>query len=189
MTDEPQELDIEIAAPKEERSWLRSTAIWSILGGLATIVTAVTAVLAVYVGLDQIKVARQVQVMDSTYASWNAFNQVTIANPELACPNTEAAFNKLMATPDPASKTGGTYQDRYTAYGYMLITTSEQILEMAPDDPRWAFLIAERIRCHAPAIRYLQKEGSYEKRYSCRLRQVIAGALDQPRPVCPKGGR
>lgn len=187
MTDEPQELDIEIAAPKEERSWLRSTAIWSILGGLATIVTAVTAVLAVYVGLDQIKVARQVQVIDSTYASWNAFNQVTIANPELACPNTDKAFNTLMATPDPASKTGGTYQDRYTAYGYMLITTSEQILEMAPKDPRWEFLIAERIKCHAPAIRYLQKEGSYEKRYSCRLRQVIAGALDQPVPACPKG--
>lgn len=181
--------ELEIAAPAEERSWLRSTALWSILGGVATIITAVTAVLAVYVGLDQIKVARQVQVMDSTFASWNALNQVTIANPELACPSTEEAFNRLMATPDPASKTGGTYQDRYTAYGYMLITTSEQILEMAPDDPRWKFLIAERIKCHGPAIRFLQKEGTYERRYSCRLRQVIAGALDQPVPTCPKDAR
>lgn len=186
---DPQEIDIEIAAPKEERSWLRSTAIWSVLGGVATIVTAVTAVLAVYVGIDQIKVARQIQVMDSTYASWNTLNQVTIANPELACPSTDAAFNTLMSTPDPLSKTGGTYQDRYTAYGYMLITTSEQVLEMAPKDPRWEFLIAERIKCHAPAIRFLQKEGSYEKRYSCRLRRVIAGALEQPVPVCAKGER
>lgn len=189
MSQDAQELDIEIAAPAEERSWLKSTAIWSVLGGVATIITAITAVLAVYLGLDQIRVARQLQVMDSTYASWNAFNQVTIANPELACPNTDKAFNTLMATPDPASKTGGTYQDRYTAYGYMLITTSEQILQMAPDDPRWEFLIEERIKCHAPAIRYLQKEGSYEKRYSCRLRQVIAQALDQPVPVCGKGER
>ncbi|CAN1502469.1 hypothetical protein MCEMIH16_00540 [Caulobacteraceae bacterium] len=187
MADDANDVEIEIAAPKEERSWLRSTAIWSVLGGIATIITAVTAVLAVYVGLDQIKVARQVQVMDSTYASWNVFNQVTIANPELACPNTDKAFNTLMSTPDPASKTGGTYQDRYTAYGYMLITTSEQILEMAPKDPRWEFLIEERIRCHAPAIRFLQTEGSYEQRYSCRLRQVIAEALDQPAPVCGKG--
>lgn len=186
---EAQELDIEVSAPAEERSWLRSTALWSVLGGLATIVTAITAVLAVYVGIDQIKVARQVQVMDSTYASWNAFNQVTIANPELACPNTDKAFNTLMSTPDPASKTGGTYQDRYTAYSYMLITTSEQVLQMAPDDPRWEFLIAERIKCHAPAFRRLQTEGSYEKRYSCRLRGVIAGALDQPAPVCRKDGR
>ncbi len=187
MTDEATEIELEIAAPPEERSWARSTALWSVLGGIATIITAVTAVLAVYLGLDQIKVARQLQTMDSTYASWNVLNQVTIANPELACPNTEEAFRKLMATPDPASRTGGTYQDRYTAYGYMLITTSEQVLEMAPDNPRWEFLIEERIKCNAPAIRYLQKEGTYEKRYSCRLRQTIARALDQPVPVCPKG--
>ncbi|MFZ5670449.1 MAG: hypothetical protein ACOY4K_13225 [Pseudomonadota bacterium] len=181
--------ELEIAAPAEERSWLRSTAIWSILGGAATIITAVTAVLAVYLGLDQIKAARQLQNMDSAYQSWNALNQVTLANPELACPNTEEKFARLMSTPDPMSKTGDTYQDRYTAYGYMLITTSEQILEMAPDDPRWEFLIAERIKCHAPAIRFLQKEGTYEKRYSCRLRQVIAEAFDQPVPACPVGSR
>lgn len=189
MSDDADDHELEIAAPAEERSWLRSTAIWSVLGGVATIVTAVTAVLAVYLGLDQIKTARQLQNMDSAYQSWNALNQVTIANPELACPSTDEAFNRLMSTPDPASKTGGSYQDRYTAYGYMMITTSEQILEMAPGDPRWEFLIAERIRCHAPAIRFLQKEGTYEKRYSCRLRQVIAGALDQPVPACRGGER
>lgn len=187
MVDDADDHELEIAAPAEERSWLRSTAIWSVLGGVATIITAVTAVLAVYLGLDQIKTARQLQNMDSAYQSWNALNQVTIANPELACPSTDEAFNRLMATPDPASRTGGTYQDRYTAYGYMLITTSEQILEMAPDDPRWRFLIAERIKCHAPAIRFLQKEGTYEQRYSCRLRKVIAGAFGQPAPICAKG--
>ncbi len=187
MTTEDHEL--EIAAPAEERSWLRSTAIWSVFGGVATIITAVTAVLAVGLGLDQIKTARQLQNMDSAYQSWNALNQVTIGNPELACPNTDEKFARLMSTPDPASKTDDTYQDRYTAYGYMLITTSEQILDMAPDDPRWEFLIAERIKCHAPAIRFLQKEGTYERRYSCRLRQVIAGAFGQTEPACPRGER
>ncbi|MDQ0462990.1 hypothetical protein QO010_000738 [Caulobacter ginsengisoli] len=151
-------------------------------------ITAVTAVLAVYLGIDQLNTARQLQAMDSAYNSWNNLNQATLANPELACPNTEEAFQRLMTAKDPKSPIGGTYNDRYTAYGYMLATTSEQILEMAPGDKRWEFLIAERMRCNAPALRYIQKEGTYEKRYSCRLRRVIATALDQPPVACAGKG-
>ena len=42
---------------------------------------------------------------------------------------------------------------------------------------------------HFSAIAFLQKEGTYEKRYSCRLRQVIAKAFEQPIPACPKADR
>ncbi|MFO1014459.1 MAG: hypothetical protein U1E50_11930 [Caulobacteraceae bacterium] len=42
----------------------------------------------------------------------------------------------------------------------------------------------ERIKCHAPAIRFLMAEGTYEQRYSCRLRLVIAEAMRQPAPAC-----
>lgn len=178
--------DDDVLTQREEQHWLRSTAVWSVLGGVATIVTAVTAVLAVYLGLAQIRTARELQAADNAYQSWNALNQATLDNPDLACPNTDEKFQKLMSTPDPKSATGATYQDRYTAYGYLMITTSEQILRMAPDDERWKFLIAERIKCNAPAIRYLQREGTYEKRYSCGLRRVIAGALNQPAPACLK---
>jgi hypothetical protein len=178
--------DDDVLTAKEEQSWLRSTALWSVLGGVATIITAITAVLAVYLGLAQIKTARELQAADNAYQSWNALNQATLDNPDLACADTEEKFAKLMSTPDPKSAMGNTYRERYTAYGYMVITTSEQILRMAPDDPHWKFLISERIKCTAPAIRYLQREGTYEKRYSCGLRRVIAGALNQPAPTCLK---
>ena len=172
------------ATPKEEAHWLRSTAMWSIIAGVATVITAVTAVLAVFVAVDQLKTARQLQIMDSTYQSWNTLNAATLDNPELACPNTTEKFNILMSTADPRSPIHATYLDRYTAYGYMQITTFEQILKMAPGDRRWEFLIAERIKCQAPAIRHLMAEGTYEQRYSCRLRKVIAGALNVAAPVC-----
>ena len=178
--------DDNVLTPREEQHWLRSTAVWSVLGGVATIITAITAVLAVYLGLAQINTARELQAADNAYQSWNLLNQATLDNPDLACADTDEKFTKLMSTPDPKSAMGNTYRERYTAYGYMVITTSEQILRMAPDDEHWKFLISERIKCTAPAIRYLQRQGTYEKRYSCALRRVIAGALNQPAPTCTK---
>ena len=185
LADPNQDVDISLQAPpKTWRLVIGSIEFWALVGGVSAIITAITAVIAVFVGLDQLRTAREVQVMDSTYQSWNSLNQATLANPELACPNTDEKFRKLISSPDPRSTNGATYQDRYTAYGYMLITTSEQILQMAPEDKRWQFLIQERIKCNAPAIRYLMAEGTYEKRYSCRLRRVIAQALNQPAPNC-----
>ncbi len=187
LADPHQDVGIALQAPaKTWRLVIGSIEFWALVGGASAVITALTAVIAVAVGIYQLRITREVTIMDSTYQSWNALNQATLANPELACPNTEAKFQKLMSTTDPRSVNGGTYQDRYTAYGYMLITTSEQILQMAPGDARWAFLIKERVKCNAPAIRHLQAEGTYEKRYSCRLRRVIADALNQPRPICRK---
>ncbi|MFI4934559.1 MAG: hypothetical protein ACHP7N_08070 [Caulobacterales bacterium] len=177
----------EEAAPPtvaEERSWLRSTAFWAVLGGLSSLLTGVTTVAVVIVGIQQLRESRELTLLDSAYTSWNELNQAALANPELACADTPAKFAKLMTTADPKSSTGGTYADRYAAYGNLLITTSEQVLKMAPHDPYWQFRIEERMRCTAPAIRYLQQQGTYEKRYSCRLRRVIAHALSEPIPTC-----
>lgn len=176
--------ELEIAAPAEERSWLRSTAFWSVVGGIGTVITAATAVMAVVLGADQLKTARQLQARDSAYNSWNLLNEVTLQNADLACPNTDEKFAKLMTQIDPSSKLGATWRDRYTAYGYMVITTSEQILEMAPNDPRWEFLIRERMRCHAPALRSLQADGTFKQRYSCKLQRIIAEELKQTAPDC-----
>ncbi|HWA63677.1 MAG TPA: hypothetical protein VG939_20030 [Caulobacteraceae bacterium] len=185
LDDPMQDVGVALEAPaKTWRLVIGSVEFWALVGGVSAIVTAATAVAAVFIGLGQLKIARDLQVMDSTYQSWNALNQATLANPELACPNTDEKFRRLMTTADPRSVNGGTYQDRYTAYGYMMITTFEQILQMAPHDRRWEFLIQERVRCNAPAIRALMAEGTYEKRYSCRLRRVIAQALNQPQPIC-----
>ncbi len=187
LADPKQDVDIQVEGP--QKTWslvIGSVEFWALVGGVSAIITAATAVVAVFVGLDQLRTARDVQVMDSTYQSWNNLNQAMLANPELACPNTEEKFAKLMSTADPKSPTGGTYQDRYTAMGYMMITTSEQLLQMSPGDERWEFLIKERVKCNAPAIRHLMAEGTYEKRYSCRLRRVIASALNQPAPICHK---
>jgi hypothetical protein len=179
--------DVDIALEGPPKTWrliVGSVEFWALVGGVSAIITAITAVIAVFVGLGQLKIARDLQVMDSTYQSWNALNQAALANPELACPNTEEKFAKLMGTVDPRGVGGVTYQDRYAAYGTMMITTSEQIMQMAPDDPYWRFRVEERIKCNAPAIRHLMAEGTYEKRYSCRLRRVIAHALSQPQPIC-----
>ena len=178
------EIDIEVSAPPEERSWLRSTAFWSVIGGIGSVITAITAVAAVFVGVDQLNTARELQGRDATFNSWNLLNAVTLENPDLACPNTEQKFRRLMTEQDPESKLGATWRDRYTAYGYMVITTSEQILAMAPGDERWEFLIRERMRCHAPALRSLQADGTFKKRYSCRLQQIVAEELKQPKPSC-----
>jgi hypothetical protein len=168
----------------EERSWLHSTAFWAVLGGISSLLTGLTTLGAVVVGIQQLRESRELSLQDAAYNSWNELNQASLANPELACPNTDAKLQKLLTTPDPKSATGGTYQERYTAYGNLVITTSEQVLQMAPRDPYWRFRIAESIRCNAPAIRYLQRQGTYEKRYSCGLRGVIAEVLSQPKPVC-----
>ena len=177
----------EAAAPPtvaEERSWLRSTAFWAVLGGISSLLTGLTTLAAVVVGIQQLHESRELTLLDSAYSSWNELNQAGLANPELVCPDTDAKFLKLMRTPDPKSATGGTFQDRYAAYGNLMITTSEQVLKMAPNDPYWRFRIEERMRCSAPAIRYLQREGSYDKRYSCRLRRLISEAMSEPQPEC-----
>jgi hypothetical protein len=168
----------------EERSWLRSTAFWAIVGGVSSLLTGLTTLGAVIVAVQQLNESRQLALTDAAYASWNELSQASLANPELSCPDTDDKLNKLMTTADPRSATGGTYRDRYTAYGNLMITTSEQVLQMAPDDPYWRFRIAERVRCNAPAIRYLMREGTYERRYSCRLRALIAETLGGPRPNC-----
>jgi hypothetical protein len=168
----------------EERSWLHSTAFWAVLGGVSSLVTGLTTIAAVIVGIQQLSESRELSLQNAAYSSWNELNEASLANPELACPNTEAKLQKLLTTPDPKSSTGGTYNDRYTAYGNLVITTSEQMLQMAPRDPYWRYRIEERIRCNAPAIRYLQRQGTYEKRYSCQLRGVIAQVLGQAHPNC-----
>jgi hypothetical protein len=172
----------------EERSWLHSTAFWAVLGGISSLVTGMTTLGAVVVGVEQLRETRELSLLDSAYTSWDSLNQASLANPELSCPDTDAKFLKLMSSPDPKSTTGGTYLDRYTAYGNLLITTSEQVLRMAPNDPEWRFRIQERIKCNAPAIRYLMAQGTYDKRYSCRLRHVIAEALVVPAPTCKDEG-
>ena len=178
--------EVEEAAPTiaEERSWLRSTAFWAVLGGISSLLTGLTTLAAVIVGIQQLHEARELNLLDAAYNSWNALTEASLSNPELACPDTEEKFQNLMNSPDPKSTTGGTYRDRYTAYGNLVITTSEQVLKMAPSDPYWRFRIEERIRCNGPAIRFLQREGTYEKRYSCRLRRLIAEALAEPQPSC-----
>jgi hypothetical protein len=172
----------------EERSWLHSTAFWAVLGGISSLVTGMTTLGAVVVGVEQLRETRELSLLDSAYTSWDSLNQASLANPELSCPDTDAKFLKLMSSPDPKSTTGGTYLDRYTAYGNLLITTSEQVLRMAPNDPEWRFRIEERIKCNAPAIRYLMAQGTYDKRYSCRLRGLIAEALSAPAPACKDEG-
>jgi hypothetical protein len=168
----------------EERSWLRSTAFWAVLGGFSSLLAGLTTIGALVVGIQQLRESRELSLQNAAYASWNELNDASLANPELNCPDTDAKLQKLLTTPDPKSATGGTFQDRYSAYGNLVITTSEQVLQMAPKDPYWRFRIAERIRCNAPAIRYLQREGTYDDRYSCRLRHVIAEVLRQAAPAC-----
>jgi hypothetical protein len=185
IADPNERVEIEVDAPA--RTWhlvVGSVEFWALVGGISAMITAVTAVAAVFIGVSQLNDAKALQVMNSTYVSWNNLNQATLANPEFACPNTPAKFQKLMTSVDPKSPTGGTYADRYSAYGYQLITTDEQILQMAPHDQRWRFLIMEQMRCQAPAVRYLMTQGTYDQRYSCRLRQIIAEALNTAQPNC-----
>jgi hypothetical protein len=168
----------------EERHWLHSTAFWAVLGGVSSLVTGLTTVAAVIVGIQQLSESRELSLQNAAYSSWNELNEASLANPELACVDTDAKLQKLLTTPDPKSSTGGTYRDRYTAYGNLVITTSEHMLQMSPSDPYWRFRIAEQIRCNAPAIRFLQRQGTYERRYSCALRRVIGQVLGQAQPVC-----
>jgi hypothetical protein len=168
----------------EERHWLHSTAFWAVLGGVSSLVTGLTTIAAVIVGIQQLRESRELSLENAAYSSWYALNEAGLANPELSCPDTDAKLLKLLTTPDPKSSTGGTYRDRYAAYGNLVITTSEQMLQMAPADPYWRFRIEERIRCNGPAIRSLQRDGTYDKRYSCQLRGVIAKVLAQTPPNC-----
>jgi hypothetical protein len=170
--------------PAERRSWMQWTELWVVLSGVSALITALTTLGAVIVGLNQLKEARELTLHDSAYASWNQLTAISIEHPELACPDTDAKFASLMGTVDPKLTGGATYRDRYAAYGTLMITTSEQILEMAPRDPYWRFRIEEQLRCNAPAIRFLMHDGSYNQRYSCRLREVIAETMKSPAPAC-----
>lgn len=168
----------------EERSWLHSTAFWAVLGGVSSLVTGLTTIAAVIVGIQQLKESRELSLQNVAYTSWSELIEASLASPEFACPDTDAKFLKLLTTPDPKSSTGGTYKDRYAAYGNLVITTSEQMLQMAPSDPYWRYRIEERIRCNAPAIKSLQRDGTYSKRYSCQLRGLISQVLKQAPPSC-----
>ena len=150
----------------EERSWLRSTAFWAVLGGISSLLTGLTTLAAVIVGIDQLHESRELSLQDAAYASWNELNQASLANPELNCPNTDAKLQKLQTTADPKSATGGTFADRYSAYGNLVITTSEQMLQMAPRDPYWRFRIAERISCNPGDPLACSARAAAIKRYS-----------------------
>ena len=79
IADPDQDVDIALSAPA--RTWrlvIGSVEFWALVGGVSAIVTAITAVAAVFVGFDQLKIARDLQTMDSTYQSWNALNQATL---------------------------------------------------------------------------------------------------------------
>jgi hypothetical protein len=164
-------------SPAEQRSWMQWTELWVVLSGVSAVITALTTLGAVIVGLNQLKEARELTLHDSAYASWNQLTAVSIEHPELACPDTDAKFAALIGT-------GGADQARYAAYGNLMITTSEQILQMAPSDPYWRFRMREQLKCNAPAIRFLMRDGSYDRRYSCRLRKLIAETMKTPPPSC-----
>lgn len=155
-----------------------------VVGAVASIVTTLTAIVAVFIGLRQLEEQRVLTAQSVAYATWTELQLATLDNPDLACPSTQAAFERVMAAPDPNSDTGQTLAARYTAYGLMVITNSEQLLQIAPDDPKMEFVVRERMRCHEPALRFLMKDGTYEKRYSCRLRRLIADELKWPAPEC-----
>jgi hypothetical protein len=121
----PEEDDAAPPTAAEERSWLRSTAFWAVLGGLSSLLTGLTTIGAVVVGIQQLRESRELSLLDSAYTSWNELNQASLANPELACPDTDEKFQKLVTTADPKSATGGTYRDRYTAHGNLLIPSSD----------------------------------------------------------------
>ena len=167
----------------ERRSWMQWTELWVVLSGVSALITALTTLGAVIVGLNQLKEARELTLHDSAYASWNQLTATAIEHPEFACPDTDAKFAALMG-PNPKLNGLATGQDQYFAYGNLMITTSEQVLQMAPNDPYWRFRIEEQLKCNAPAIRFLMHGGSYNQRYSCRLRKVIAEAMKTPEPAC-----
>ena len=82
------------------------------LGGLSSLLTGLTTIAAVVVGIQQLRESRELSLQNAAYASWNELIQAGLANPELACPNTDAKLQKLLTTPDPRSTTGGTYRDQ-----------------------------------------------------------------------------
>src|SRR5580698_1322408 len=91
------------AAPTaaEERSWLHSTAFWAVLGGLSSLLTGLTTIAAVVVGIQQLRESRELSLQNAAYASWNELNEASLANPELACPDTDVKLQKLLTSPDP----------------------------------------------------------------------------------------
>src|SRR5580698_9963018 len=85
----------------EERSWLRSTAFWAVLGGLSSLLTGLTTIAAVIVGIQQLRESRELSLQNAAYSSWNELNEASLANPELACPDTDVKLQKLLTSPDP----------------------------------------------------------------------------------------
>lgn len=184
MTDHPLaqigETD-ESPPPSESRKlWLLSVEFWALVGGISALVTAITAVGAVLIGFAQLNEQRVLQREQSAYEGFAQLQALGVEHPELACPSNDAAFGALMSQP--------VSEARYGAFGELVINNSEQLLQMAPNDRRWEFLIRERMRCHAPAIRFLMRQGTFDRRYSCRLRQLIAEEMHTTRPTCPTEG-
>src|SRR5580698_869241 len=95
---EPAKAEAEPTAA-EERSWLRSTAFWAVLGGISSLLTGLTTLVAVIVGIEQLHESRELSLQDAAYASWNELNQASLSNPELNCPDTDAKLQKLLTTP------------------------------------------------------------------------------------------
>ena len=63
----------------EERHWLHSTAFWAVLGGLSSLLTGLTTIAAVVVGIQQLQESRELSLQNSAYASWNELSQASLA--------------------------------------------------------------------------------------------------------------
>ena len=59
----------------EERSWLHSTAFWAVLGGVSSLVTGLTTIAAVIVGIQQLSESRELSLQNAAYSSWNELNE------------------------------------------------------------------------------------------------------------------
>jgi negative regulator of sigma E activity len=65
----------------EERHWLHSTAFWAVLGGLSSLLTGLTTIAAVIVGIQQLRESRELSLQNAAYSSWNELNQASLAQP------------------------------------------------------------------------------------------------------------
>jgi hypothetical protein len=131
---------------------------------IATIVTGMVAVVALFVASDQIKDSRRSQREATSATLYGEYLSLAIQYPRLAGLQVDEAVVADLA---------GEELERYEWFVSFALHAFERILVVSKDDKTWREVIRDQLRYHSPYLSSQKFEEKLYQHYSAPLRELI----------------